>query len=297
MLHQYTPSDISYCLSSRHLVFVGDSVTRQLFFQIIHTADRTLPSGPSNNSQKHMDYHYMSGSGTEFSFIWDPFLNSTRTKDILTPSSSSQSISTTSSIRTPAMVVIGTGLWFLRYPTSGGLVRWEKTIETMMASIFESQPEIADMIVLLPVENVVPDKLSAERRVTLMNPDIEAMNADIESRIHDFLEVNHPKQRHPSLAFPLVFNKMLDTSQTTDGLHYSSDLVTAHSNILFNLRCNDILPKNYPFDKTCCRSYPRPSVYQLCILLVLALWGPIAYFFSTSSRMFNFVDKTRAKSL
>lgn len=284
MLHQYTPNDISQCLSSRQVVFVGDSVTRQLFFQATHAADETLPSGPSNDSQKHMDYQYKSVSGTEFTFIWDPFLNTTGTKDIISPSLRRQSMSTTSSVRTPAMVVIGAGLWFLRHPSSGGLALWEKTIENMMASIFESPSEIADMVVLLPVQNVIPDKLSSERRLWLMNPDIEAMNADMESRIHDFLEVYRDKRRYPGVAFPSVFNKMLDTSQTTDGLHYSPNLVAAHGNILFNLRCNDILPKNYPLDKTCCRSYPRPSVYQLFILLGIAMWGPIAYFFSTSSR-------------
>lgn len=267
-------------------MFIGDSVTRQLFFQTIHIVDRALPSEPPDDNQKHRNYEYTSQADIELSFIWDPFLNSTRTRDVFTLSNG-HSVSTSSSIRTPAMVILGTGLWFLRYPHSGGLPHWEQLIESTLATIFKLQPEIADMVIFLPVENVIPEKLLPERRKTIMNPDIEAMNADLESRIRSFLDVpesNYRKGRYPSLAFPSVFNKMLDASQTMDGLHYFSNITAAQSNILLNLRCNDVLPKKYPLDKTCCRSYPRPSLYQLFVLLSLTLWGPVAYSFLVSPR-------------
>jgi hypothetical protein len=76
---------------------------------------------------------------------------------------------------------------------------------------------------------------------------------------------------------------MLDPSQTADGLHFSDNIVKAQANILLNLRCNDVLPKTFPLDKTCCRRYPRPSVLQIIILGAAILWGPYTVFLSYRS--------------
>ncbi|GJJ09437.1 hypothetical protein Clacol_003659 [Clathrus columnatus] len=269
----------SSSVSWPHWVAIGTGIASlvAVFFRYIFIADPTLPSEPPDNNQKHIDYDFTSKASTEFSFIWDPFFNSTRTHEILTSYNNSPGIFTSSSIRTPAMVVLGTGLWFLRYPASGGLPQWEQVMKSTMTSIFKSQPEMADMLVFLPVEKVVPEKLLPERRMSMTNPDIEAMNADMESRIHSFLDSQvsgYREEPYPTVAFSAVFNKMLDASETTDGLHYSSSITAMQSNILLNLRCNDVLPKKFPLDKTCCRSYPQPSIYQLVVLFGLTLWGP-----------------------
>jgi hypothetical protein len=78
------------------------------------------------------------------------------------------------------------------------------------------------------------------------------------------------------VLFPSVFNEMLHPSQTEDGLHYSTTVVTAQAQVLLNLRCNDVMPKTFPHDKTCCAKYPNPSLVQILFLAVLVLFGPFA---------------------
>lgn len=288
MLHSYKPNEASLCLASKQVVFIGDSVTRKLFFQFGQAIDTSLPNAPSDNEHKHSDHSLLSKAGTRLQFYWDPYLNSTRTHGlILSPSV----VSSTTQPSVPALLVLGTGLWYLRYPSSGGLQAWEANIETIVNAIVHSHINAADEIVLLPVEEVVTSKLSPERASSMKSSDIDAMNSDLFHRIH------LPHSRHsglfsgpsPSLpiSLPLVFNKMLGPSQTEDGLHFFDSVVKAQANILLNLRCNDVLPKTFPLDKTCCRRYPQPSLIQFIILVAAILWGPCTWYLSHRSGQYS----------
>ena len=283
MLHSYQTKEASTCLASRKVVFIGDSVTRKLFFQFGQVIDNTLPTAPTEDQQKHSDHSLRSKkTDTRLEFYWDPYLNTTNTQNFLHPSKSAiggGSGNTTEGtlFNKPSLLVLGSGLWYLRYPESGGLSAWEAKIESTMDALTRG-PKPADEVVLLPVEEVVPAKLSRERASSMQLPDIDAMNSDLFHRIH-------PPQRAPSplfstqltslpISFPLVFNKMLDPTETDDGLHFSDKLVRMQANILLNLKCNDGLPKVFPLDKTCCRAYPGPSYLHVMILALAILWGP-----------------------
>lgn len=74
MTHQYTPKLISTCMPNRRIVFVGDSVTRELFYALATAADPTAPSAPSEDGLKHQDVHWsVAGGGPELQFFWDPY--------------------------------------------------------------------------------------------------------------------------------------------------------------------------------------------------------------------------------
>jgi len=277
-MHKYGSKDIGQCLQNRQVVFIGDSVARQLYFGLGHLADPNLPSSLPFGSDKHTDYSYTSSSSTLFQFYWDPFLNTSHTRDLLKGGETANP---------PALLVIGTGLWFLRYAeTSGGLSVWEATVESVLAAVSRSMPGLADEVVFLPVEVPVSELLSDERAASIHSADVDAMNSDLIQRL------NRP-QRTPSellnpyvppppppvpVSLPLVFNIMLDRSHTEDGLHFSEPIVSGQAQILLNLRCNDALSNTFPMDKTCCRRYPSPSWLQcLCLFLIMA-WGPLTYF-------------------
>ena len=146
MLYDYKKEDISYCLSMRHVVFIGDSVTRQLFFQFAHSIDATLPKGPPNDDQKHQNYDLESFHKLKLSFYWDPFLNST-----IAHSYTRGSFTTTRQQR-PALLVLGSGLWYLRYPESGGLPAWESMMEATLESLSRVPSGAADFVAVLPVD-------------------------------------------------------------------------------------------------------------------------------------------------
>lgn len=286
MLHSYKPNDASTCLASRQVVFIGDSVMRKLFFQFGRVIDPTLPIAPADDDHKHSDHSLLSKAGTLLEFYWDPYMNTSRTHEFLSSQTTASNV-TDGLAQKPSILVLGSGLWYLRYPESGGLRAWEANTEASLAAITHARTNPADKVILLPIEEVVPSKLSPERASSMQSSDIDAMNSDLYHRIHPPLSdpgrlFSAPPSSMP-ISLPLVFNKMLDQSQTEDGLHFSDDVVKAQANVLLNLRCNDVLPKIFPFDKTCCRRYPRPSVLQIIILCVAILWGPYTLFISHRS--------------
>lgn len=159
-------------------------------------------------------------------------------------------------------------------------------MEGVVNSLSRPLSTAADRVVVLPVEDVVPSKLSKDRASSMQSSDIDAMNSDLYHRLRPspqhrplpfFSHDVHDKSR---ISLPLVFNRMLDPSQTEDGLHFSDAVVKVQANLLLNLRCNDVLPKVFPLDKTCCRSYPWPSALHFLVLVVVILWGPANWFLS-----------------
>ena len=277
MMYQYQAKDVSTCMKSRRVVFIGDSVTRQLYFQFAHIVDNSLPSGPPDDDHKHANYTYTSNTDIQLSFYWDPFLNTSHTQTLLHP------VAHKHPSDTPALLVIGSGLWYLRYAESGGLPAWEATMESALGAISRSPYPLADRVVVLPIEDVVSSKLSRERAASMHASDIDAMNSDLLHRIQpaalrdpfSFLPMPTGRPAGIPVSLPLVFNQMLHPSQTEDGLHFSDLVVGMQAQVLLNLECNDVLPKKFPFDKTCCRSYPWPAPLHLLLLAGVILWGPL----------------------
>ncbi|KAI0931847.1 hypothetical protein AcV5_004766 [Taiwanofungus camphoratus] len=276
MMYMYQPKDVTACVGSRRIVFIGDSVTRQLFFQFARIADPALPTSPPDDENKHVDYAVTAAGDIQFTFHWDPYLNSSQTQTYL---SSSDAASATSPSDRPALLVLGSGLWYLRYTNSGGLPAWESRMESTLDTLSRARESPADTVVISPIEDVVPSKLSRERAASIHASDIDAMNSDLRQRIRpasstDPYVLFPAPSSLPSVSLPLVFNNMLDPSQTEDGLHFSNTLVSMQANILLNLVCNDVLPKTSPMDKTCCRRYPVPSPLHSIVLTLAFLWGP-----------------------
>lgn len=278
MLHSYKAADVSRCLGSRRVVFVGDSVTRTLFFQFVHIVDPKLLAAPPHDDRKHTDFSFAADSNVTLDFIWDPYLNTSSTIALISPH---DRYIGSSSPQVPALVVVGSGLWYLRYAhTSGGLPAWEAMVNKHIAAISAAPVKPADTIVFLPVEDVVASKLSPERYNTMRSPDIDAMNSDLYHRIRpsytgSFWQFLGTTEVAP-VSFPLVFNQMLDESQTEDGLHFSDSVIKTQANILLNLRCNNEWPKIPPMDKTCCRGYPWPSAMQFIVLTTIVVWTSIS---------------------
>lgn len=277
MLHVYQSKDTAACLTSRRVVFIGDSVTRKLYFQFVHIVDSKLPSAPPDDKSKHSDYSFTSESGATLDFFWDPYLNTSRTLSLIhgyIPSPDTHD--------RLAMLVLGSGLWYLRYSDmTGGLQAWEANMERLLESISVPQIKLADEVVFLPVEDIVPSKLSPQRAETMHSSDVDAMNSDLYHRINppssDLHSIFSSSPPPLPISLPLVFNKMLDADTTEDGLHFSDDIVKAQANILLNLRCNKLWPKS-SFDKTCCRAYPPPSFLQLAVLAAVVVYGPVMWY-------------------
>ncbi|KAG6828706.1 hypothetical protein H0H92_007014 [Tricholoma furcatifolium] len=235
--------------------------------------DPSLPSAPANDGEKHSDYTFYAKNGGEISFSWDPFLNTTHTLNILRAGRNTTD--------RPALLVLGSGLWYLRYAnSSGGLPAWEANMERILAEMVKYPVKPADTVIILPVEQVVPSKLNQDRAGTMRLSDIDAMNSDLFHRINPFNAGFSLSKPDALVSLPLVFNQMLHPSNTEDGLHFSGPVLKTQATVLLNLKCNNIMPKTFPLDKTCCNAYPWPSLPHLLILISAISWGPIAAFMS-----------------
>ncbi|KAG8890823.1 hypothetical protein FRB98_004868 [Tulasnella sp. 332] len=278
-LHAYKPQEVGGCLSSRKVIFAGDSVTRQLFFAFAHLSDPTLPSAPPDDEKKHSDHSITSPeANVTFEFLWDPYLNTTKVATLL------ETGNRESHDEPPALLVLGSGLWYLRYAKdSGGLAAWEATIETTVNAIHRAMPGLADRVIFLPVEEAVSAKLSPERAASIHAGDVDAMNSDLTHRLLSLTASPAGSFFGPSplpiypFAFPLALNKMLIETETRDGIHFSNSILFKQAALLMNFRCNEALPKKFPFDKTCCNSYPEIPFLQLVVLVSAITLGPLCY--------------------
>ena len=295
MLNAFNEKSAQACFDGRRIIFAGDSIVRQLFYATAKILDQSLDlpnfapkenaAGQADLQLKHQDVHIVAG-GANLYLLWDPYLNGSQLDNLFRSPKARDA-----NAQNPSLLVLGTGLWYLRNPISGGMKAWSSAIDKVFAANSPSHSPIADEVVLLPVQHTIPEKLSSTRRVTLQNPDIDLMNADLAKRLPPF-----SSSTVSQLSIPQVFNQMLAYNQaaahTEDGLHFDTAILKAQANILLNLRCNDILPKQFPFDKTCCNQYPSPNWLQAIILLVVLIWAPLGiHLYASSALLESYVLK------
>ena len=277
MLHTYKPKSVGQCLAGRSVVFIGDSITRVLFYGALRTMD---PSVTPDGQAKHSDRTLNIG-GIEWRYVWDPFLNSTTWSEILSgnymsslPPPTGTSKEDLSIKNRPALLVVGSGLWYLGLPT--GIDTWKMKIDHLFQisspRMAHKQARIADEIVLLPVEYPAFEKLNQARKHKMHPNDVQQMNA------YSLQKLNSSPSS--PIAIPTVMNLISQEapSETEDGLHYSNKLTDIQARILFNLHCNDQLLKKFPLDKTCCFQYPPPNWIQIIFLLFLLVWAPLGLY-------------------
>jgi hypothetical protein len=275
--------------SARTVRFVGDSTVRSLYFAAAKLANPKLPaSAEEAGGEKHSDRSVQvdvgGGAGRElkFEFWWDPFMNTTRTKNYLSRSSDDPT----------GLLVMGTGLWYLRHPSSGGIQAWTKTIDQTFENLLDSQPissfaepppyvapigakgnslasrGIAQAIMFVPVPTANDEMLNSERAETINHVDIDAMNSDLVARLSHMVS-----PERPPIVVPSVFNELLVPELTSDGIHYADHLIKKQAEIMFGWRCNDVAST---FNGACCRKYKPIRPVQALVLLFVCGWAPLS---------------------
>ncbi|KAH8929071.1 Cas1p-domain-containing protein [Atractiella rhizophila] len=274
-----TLGNVKNCLGGRQLVFVGDSTVRDVFFGMARVVDPEFVEVSDDEEFKHSDRTVVS-EGIRMTFHWDPFLNTTKTYDILAGSPPSASV--------PTLAVFGTGLWYLRQSATfeaGGIAAFKEHTTTLFQQFSASSTNVvADQIVFMPVLHVWEDLLNPSRRETISNDDISMLNSHLST-----LDESLPNTPGIAHAFNLLLSDEGRKAETEDGMHYPLRLGEAtklQANILYNLRCNEFLPPLVPVEPTCCREYPRANGWQTIIIVLFVVgsgYGALLYLSSLHS--------------
>jgi hypothetical protein len=244
-------------------------MVRVIFWQFARELDiQTHSQGP-----KHSDIH-LTVKDTQLDFYWDPYLNSSGFQHaIIIPDDDIK----------PAMSVFGTGLWYAKNVVDNPYESWRLSIERVVAlgHVTEARDEVpSDLIVLLPVLDPYYPRLGPERK-TITPAMVGRMNVYLES----VWEAN-------AANVALSFRSMLSTSSPdhnyeVDGLHPVPSVTTAQAQVLLNLRCNNGLSKEFPFDHTCCFKYPAPNYIQFLFFATVLLVVPILHHFKSQDQLYK----------
>lgn len=257
MLHNYRNNEASTCLRDRRVTFIGGTTTRHLFEAVTRKLDPQyvpVTLGRETNS-------FISIASVRMQFIWDPELQSEELKQIQSSFTDDHAL--------PALTVVGLGHDYLRQQTD--VTNWAARIGALVSGFggdMSRRARQSDAVVLAPVIEPNLTVLPERDAIALSPARVNAMNEAL-WRLSDQYDV------HTAFAF----NKIARASGAlADGLRPSQPASDAMADILLNFRCNEKLPKHYPYASTCCNQYPRPSWVQLAGFVFLAVLVPCATF-------------------
>ncbi|KAI8097431.1 10 TM acyl transferase domain found in Cas1p-domain-containing protein [Halteromyces radiatus] len=264
MMHTYKPDQVATCLNHSRILYIGDSIARQQFFsfaKLIHPDIET-------DGEKHIDRKYeFTEEGLIFEFWWDPYLNDTRTTQFFQQPGSIDDIR-------PSLLVVGAGSWHMRYlEETNYMDQWQTSIDKVLDAV-QLSSRLADAVIMSPMEIPQFDQLNPNRSATITPEKVKAMNDYLASQRSNI------ENAHTPFAIPFVWNKIISSSinVTQDGLHYDPIVTNAQVQLALNYRCNDVRPKHFPYDTTCCFHYPKPRWYQNIFFILFLILVPIGFY-------------------
>ena len=277
LIQEYNAKDISSCLKSQRIVYVGDSTVRQIFWATAKKLDLTGAEDDMRDAEKHADLSFNRGD-VFVDFIWDPFLNSSRLHDELLayrPRSLSTNSESNAS-QSAAVLLVGGGLWDARHigiaplkhfrDSIDKIVSFMTTVKLGKSSSFSFLPPANDVgsnnvFVLAPVQVPMYESLSPPRAATITPEKIDPMNA--------YLQQLSAHQGADVLWSYSLMTWRMDYAYEESGIHVVQSVADRRADILLNLRCNADAAnsKGYPFDRTCCSVYGRLGWVQWLVLV------------------------------
>ncbi|KAK6950164.1 hypothetical protein Daesc_008490 [Daldinia eschscholtzii] len=284
---EHAADSLCECLDHQKLVFIGDSTIRQLFW----TAAKKVARGRSETSMKRIlqsnnKHHnlFFRTDCAQLDFIWDPWLNSSTSYDILKnfnalpPTLSEQS--TEMNEQSPMLIVLGApGFWAARYGGDdylnifkraiAGISPYlspdlDKNISTAMTTTRNSGG-VTSKIFLTPVGIPNYEDLAPNRSKSITPDRVEEMNYHL-SRVFT----------RNSTFIPWVYNEIpMDPKKDIDrdGLHVSDSVAALKLEIIFNALCNSAAnARSRSFRGTCCVAAPKNDIFvAACLLLGLVV--------------------------
>ena len=256
---------IAYWGGRNHIVFMGDSRIRQLYYAFIKLVSTKEVSSSSSEAPPHHNLSFQEHDlNLDVQFLWYPVLDEAFFRQY-------ESWLQGDAVKRPKMVVTGCGTWSIK--SSNASVRSlesYKTNITRLLKLMDSMGNSGSQILWALQDPVLPEKLSKDRRM-ISNEQIDLYN----KAALDALRYSTSDGVHVWSSSRLVSQGFNDDS--LDGLHMGDVALGYAIEILLNMYCNDQMNYN---DGTCCADPEPITIIQIITFSVFCV------FISTSLAMF-----------
>ncbi|KAF4959118.1 hypothetical protein FSARC_10831 [Fusarium sarcochroum] len=287
MLHQYKKEDIEQCMEGRHMLFVGDSTTRQVFYGMARLLDREKAEEVRQSSHKH-ESHDVEIGGIRLKEVWDPLMMPGNESDVVREELALYRDERLGRVpveeqKGPAFVFMGIGVWFAaRYEKGESLDTFKSAFNNISDLVsnndfepFGNRPMdprdgVGTEMFLAPVAPPFYDEMPEYRKTG-----VASQPGEVEA-IDEFLRDQEDASGIPIIwSYPALTYEQKDAiGDHENGFHVTDGVAEMKAQILLNLRCNAKLDiqSTYPYDRTCCSDYGQKSFVQVILVALGVLY-------------------------
>ncbi|KAM0427870.1 hypothetical protein ACHAPT_007329 [Fusarium lateritium] len=288
MLHTYTSDEIRQCMDGRHMVFSGDSTTRQVYWGMARLINRKKAAEARKNMKKHADYD-LTLDGIKMRMLWNPWfltgeLDPDLTRELELFTKEKHHPVPIKEQKGPALAMLGAGSWYaLKYFEKQSLSYFQEAFDNITDILhledlpkfgtrsMDPQDGVGNELFIAPVAPPFYQSLpeSRTRPKGLHEGEVETIDKYM-------FDTEGKRNLRLLRAFPEMSRNqpgaMVDLHDT--GFHVIDSVAEIKANILLNLRCNAKLDKlsGYPYDRTCCTDYGSRSFAQIIVLALTAVY-------------------------
>uniref|UniRef100_U3J2W4 CAS1 domain containing 1 n=1 Tax=Anas platyrhynchos platyrhynchos TaxID=8840 RepID=U3J2W4_ANAPP len=244
MMHKYKNSEAKNCLVDKHIVFLGDSRIRQLFYSFIKIINPQV----KEEGNKHGNIPFEDKSASiKVDFLWYPEVNGSMRQRIKSW--------TEGSVAKPHIIVAGAATWSIKIHNGSNeaLTQYKINI-TAIAPLLEKLAKSSDVYWVLQ-DPVYEDMLSESRKM-ITNEKIDAYNEAAVRILNSSSRNSKAKVKVFSVSKLIAQETIMKSS---DGLHLPESSRDTNAMILMNVYCNKIMK---PIDGSCCQPQPPLTLIQ-----------------------------------
>lgn len=244
MMHKYKNSEAKSCLIDKHIVFLGDSRIRQLFYSFIKIINPQI----KEEGNKHGNIPFEDKSASiKVDFLWYPEVNGSMRQRIKSW--------TEGSVAKPHIIVAGAATWSIKIHNGSNeaLTQYKINI-TSIAPLLEKLAKSSDVYWILQ-DPVYEDMLSESRKM-ITNEKIDAYNEAAVRILNSSSRNSKAKVKVFSVSKLIAQETIMKSS---DGLHLPESSRDMNAMILMNVYCNKIMK---PIDGSCCQPQPPLTLIQ-----------------------------------
>lgn len=288
MLRQYDAQDIKDCIGDRHVVFSGDSTTRQVFWGMARLLDRKKAEDAHDHAEIHASYNMTFGD-IRMLQIWNPMfdsgeLNPELTEELELLSKEKHHPVPIDEQKSAAMIMLGAGSWYvLLEEAPQSLTKFQSAFNNITDLLhLEDLPKFGTTP-MDPVEGVGNEIFVAPIAVPFYNDlpkDRTGPKGIHKGEVEDIdkwlAEIGPQRNLRMLDSFPALSRgqpeAMVDRSQT--GFHVIDSVAEIKATILLNARCNAKLDRlrGYAYNRTCCTDYGSLGFVQIFIVGLTTLY-------------------------